>query len=130
MTVDGIAVSNTTITRPPLHSPHRNETGGLSGKPLFSLSTRQLAKTYLLTKGAVPLIGIGGISDAETAWTKIAAGASLIQLYSALVYRGPRCIADILAGLRRNCMRAGVKNISAVTGQDAERLAHHGLSGT
>jgi dihydroorotate dehydrogenase len=130
MNVDGIAVSNTTISRPPLKSPHRGETGGLSGKPLFALSTQQLAKMYVLTKGAIPLIGIGGIFDAETAWIKLRAGATLIQLYSALVYRGPQCVEDILTGLSQKCAVAGLKNISEATGVDAERLAHHGLSGT
>jgi dihydroorotate dehydrogenase len=130
MKVDGIAVSNTTVSRPPLSSPHRNESGGLSGKPLFRLSTRQLAKIHVLTGGAVPLIGVGGISNAETAWTKIRAGASLIQLYSALVYRGPQCIEEILAELGRKCAEAGIKNISEATGRDAAKLAHQGLSGT
>jgi dihydroorotate dehydrogenase len=130
MKVDGIAISNTTISRPPLSSSHCNEAGGLSGKPLFALSTRQLAKVYLLTKGVITLIGIGGIADAETAWSKITAGASLIQLYSALVYHGPKCVADILAGLSRKCASAGLKSLSAATGQEAERLAHQGLSGT
>lgn len=130
MKADGLAVSNTTISRPPLQSSNGNETGGLSGKPLFSLATRQLAKMYLLTRGAIPLIGIGGISDAETAWIKITAGATLIQLYTALVYQGPRCVEDILPGLSRKCTENGLKTISDATGRDAETLAHQGLSGT
>ena len=96
---DGIIVSNTTISRPALRSSHREQTGGLSGKPLFALSTRTLARLFLLTGGRLPLIGVGGITDAETAWIKIEAGASLIQIYSALVYRGPALIEDILLGL-------------------------------
>ena len=87
--VDGVIISNTTLSRPALQSPHAKETGGLSGAPLFELSTRQLARFYLLTKGKIPLVGVGGISNAEQAWRKICAGASLLQLYSALVFQGP-----------------------------------------
>ena len=120
--VDGIIISNTTLARPGLVSVHRSETGGLSGKPLFALSTQMLAKTYGITGGKIPLIGVGGISDAETAWMKIRAGASLVQLYSALVYRGPGLVTTILAGLKQ---RLGKDAISDHTGRD-----HQGLSGT
>ena len=87
--VDGVIISNTTISRPALQSQSAVETGGLSGKPLGRLATRQLALFYQITKGKIPLIGAGGIHDVETAWTKITAGASLLQLYSALVFKGP-----------------------------------------
>lgn len=87
--IDGLIVSNTTISRPTtLRSPQKAETGGLSGRPLFPLATRMLAETYVRVEGAFPLIGAGGIDSAATAITKIEAGASLIQLYSALVYEG------------------------------------------
>jgi dihydroorotate dehydrogenase len=99
--VDGVIVSNTTISRPHLKSPQARETGGLSGKPLFDLSTLQLALFYKMTAGKIPLIGVGGVSDVETAWAKIRAGASLIQIYSALVYQGPSLVPDICAGLER-----------------------------
>jgi dihydroorotate dehydrogenase len=128
--VDGIIVSNTTISRPPLMSRHAKEAGGLSGAPLFSLSTRVLAKLYLLTGGKIPLVGVGGISDAETAWTKLTAGASLLQLYSALVFKGPGLIAEILDGLAAKLEASGASSFSAITGRDAEKIAHHGLSGT
>jgi dihydroorotate dehydrogenase len=87
--VDGVIISNTTISRPVLQSHDAKETGGLSGAPLFDLSTRQLARFYLLTEGKIPLVGVGGIAKAEHAWSKICAGASLLQLYSALVFQGP-----------------------------------------
>jgi len=128
-TVDGIIVSNTTIARPPLKSRHAHEPGGLSGAPLFELSTRQLARLYLLTQGRIPLIGVGGIGDAETAWAKILAGATLLQLYSALVYRGPGLVAEILEGLSARLTRGG-STLATVRGRDAKAIAHQGLSGT
>lgn len=128
--IDGIAVSNTTTERPHLMSRHRSEPGGLSGRPLFSPSTRQLARLWLSTKGAIPLIGIGGISDAETAWTKITAGASLLQLYTALVYRGPGIIDEILQGIEGKCREQGYSHFREAIGSSAESLAHQGLSGT
>ncbi|MDE2384150.1 MAG: quinone-dependent dihydroorotate dehydrogenase [Alphaproteobacteria bacterium] len=97
--VDGVIISNTTITRPALHSAHGQELGGLSGKPLFELSTLRLSQFHAMTGGRIPLIGVGGISDAATALEKFRAGASLVQLYSALVYQGPRLIGEICAGL-------------------------------
>jgi dihydroorotate dehydrogenase len=127
---DGIIVSNTTVSRPALRSPLAGETGGLSGKPLFNLSTRMLARLFLLTGGRVMLIGVGGISDAETAWTKIEAGASLIQVYTALVYRGPALIEDILKGLETRLAESGLGSLSEVTGRRAAEFAHQGLPGT
>ncbi|MCJ8142778.1 quinone-dependent dihydroorotate dehydrogenase [Ancylobacter sp. A5.8] len=98
--IDGLIVSNTTISRPPtLRSAHKGETGGLSGRPLFPLATRMLAETYVRADGAFPLIGAGGIDSPETALAKIEAGASLIQLYSALVYEGLGLAERIKAGL-------------------------------
>jgi dihydroorotate dehydrogenase len=128
--IDGIAMSNTTIGRPGLRSRHAAETGGLSGKPLFALATRQLAHLRLLTKGKIPLIGIGGISDARTAWVKITAGASLLQLYSALVFNGPGLVAKILDGLIRIPAEKGFDHFTGAIGSEAEAIAHHGLSGT
>ncbi|MFK8252415.1 quinone-dependent dihydroorotate dehydrogenase [Ancylobacter terrae] len=98
--VDGMIVSNTTIARPAsLRSPHKVETGGLSGRPLFAPSTVMLAQTFARVERAFPLIGVGGIESADTAWEKIRAGASLIQLYSALVYEGLGLVPRIKAGL-------------------------------
>jgi dihydroorotate dehydrogenase len=126
--VDGVIVSNTTITRPSLHSRHKVEAGGLSGEPLFSLATRQLAKFYLTSNGKFPLIGVGGIHDVESAWTKIEAGATLLQLYSALVYRGPALITEIFEGLSLRLKGAGV-SLSEVRGCRAKEIAHQGLKG-
>jgi len=128
--VDGVIMSNTTIGRPALRSSHASETGGLSGKPLFDLSTRQLARFYLLTGGRLPLIGVGGISNAETAWLKIRAGASLLQLYSALVFKGPALIGEILSGLSVKLRQSGYGDMVEAVGCEAEALAVHGSSGT
>jgi dihydroorotate dehydrogenase len=120
--VDGVIISNTTLSRPNLHSQHSGETGGLSGRPLFDLSTRQLAKFYLLTKGRIPLIGVGGISDGATALAKIEAGASLLQVYSALVYKGPELVSDILRELTSEVTKRGA--FETWRGSKAEDLAH------
>jgi dihydroorotate dehydrogenase len=122
-------MSNTTIARPPLRSSHAKEQGGLSGKPLFKLSTLQLARLRLLTKGTIPLIGIGGIEDAETAWTKITAGASLLQLYSALVYKGPALVPEILDGLVRIAVGKGFATVAEAVGTAADAMVHQGLMG-
>jgi dihydroorotate dehydrogenase len=97
--IDGMIVSNTTISRPSLASSYANESGGLSGRPLFDLSTRMLAETHRRVEGQFPLIGVGGIDGAETALAKLDAGATLVQLYSALVFDGPELIARIKRGL-------------------------------
>ncbi len=127
--VDGIIVSNTTLGREGLRSPLAGEQGGLSGKPLFALSTRQLAKLFLLTRGAIPLVGAGGIHDAVTAIAKIRAGASLLQVYSALVYKGPALVDEILGGILAELTRRNI-SLSGLTGSEAEAITHHGSSGT
>ena len=101
--IDGMIVSNTTISRPAAVAGHRHggEAGGLSGRPLFALSTRMLAATFLRVERQFPLIGVGGVDSAEAAWTKIEAGASLVQLYSALVFSGPGTVDGIKQGLVR-----------------------------
>ncbi len=122
--VDGVIISNTTISRPPLQSRHAQETGGLSGAPLFNLSTQQLARFYILTKGKIPLVGVGGISNAEQAWTKICAGASLLQLYSALVFLGPELVQEILHGLSRKISQNKMTSLREAVGISADELAH------
>lgn len=99
--VDGMIVSNTTIARTGTIAGHQHggEAGGLSGRPLFGLSTRMLAATFLRVERQFPLIGAGGVENAATAWAKIEAGASLVQLYSALVYKGPGLVEEIKRGL-------------------------------
>lgn len=123
--IDGLIVSNTTISRP---STLRNrdkagETGGLSGAPLFALSTRMLARAYLRVENQFPLIGVGGIDSADTAWHKIEAGASLVQLYSALVYKGPSLANVINAGLVRQMEREGLATLAPVIGRRAQQFA-------
>jgi dihydroorotate dehydrogenase len=83
---------------------------------LFDLSTQQLALFHKMTDTKIPLIGVGGVSDVETAWAKICAGASLIQIYSALVYRGPSLVAKICEGLEQKLQCKGLANISAAVG--------------
>ena len=118
--IDGIVVSNTTISRPAGLPPViAAEQGGLSGKPLFELSTRVLAAFYRATGGRVPLIGVGGVSSGADAYAKIRAGASLVQLYTALVYAGPGLVGSIkreLAGLLR---RDGLASVEAAVGAEA-----------
>jgi dihydroorotate dehydrogenase len=98
--IDGMIVSNTTVSRPAsLVSPQAKESGGLSGKPLFELSTRMLAETRQRVEGQFPLIGVGGIDGPQAALAKLDAGATLVQLYSALVFDGPELIARIKRGL-------------------------------
>lgn len=118
--IDGLIVSNTTIARPEtLRSPHRGETGGLSGRPLFSPSTEILRTMRRLTKGQLVLIGVGGVSSGEDAWTKIRAGASLVQLYTALVYEGPTLVTRIKRELLACMERDKIKSIQDAIGLDA-----------
>ncbi len=115
--IDGLIVTNTTISRPEhLQSKNRNERGGLSGKPLFALSTQTLRDIYRLSHGKIPLIGVGGISSAEDAYTKIKAGASLVQLYTALVYQGFGLVREINEGLIKLLERDGFHNIKEAVG--------------
>ncbi len=127
--VDGIIVSNTTLSRAGLRSSHAGEQGGLSGLPLLQLSTRQLARMFMLTAGRIPLVGAGGVHDGPSALLKIRAGASLVQLYSALVYQGPGLVRSILDCLAAEMGRRG-EPLSSLTGRDAAALAHQGSSGT
>ncbi len=122
--LDGLIVSNTTIARPAsLVSPQLSETGGLSGAPLFRPSTEMLRQVYRLTEGRLPLIGVGGIASAEEAYEKIRAGASLLQLYSALVYQGPPLVTRIKRGLAAALRRDGFAHLRDAVGIDAGRKA-------
>ncbi len=122
--LDGMIVSNTTVARPAtLRSAARTETGGLSGKPLFAASTQILAETFLRVEGQFPLIGVGGVDSAEAAFAKIRAGATLVQLYSALVYKGPGLVREIKAGLASQARRAGLPRLTALIGRDAAAIA-------
>ncbi|WP_342359100.1 quinone-dependent dihydroorotate dehydrogenase [Terrarubrum flagellatum] len=123
--IDGMIVSNTTVARPASLRDKQlaKETGGLSGKPLFDLSTRMLAQTYMRVEGAFPLIGVGGVDSAEAAWSKIEAGATLVQLYSALVFKGPGLIAEIKRGVADRLAEEGLASIAPVIGRRASRWA-------
>ncbi|MEI8177986.1 quinone-dependent dihydroorotate dehydrogenase [Aestuariivirga sp.] len=127
--VDGIIVSNTTLARDGLRSGHAKEQGGLSGLPLLQLSTRQLARMFVLTEGKMPLVGVGGVHDGPSALQKIRAGASLVQIYSALVYQGPGLVTSILGYLAGEAARSG-GSLASLRGRDAATLAHQGSSGT
>jgi len=119
--IDGLIVSNTTISRPdPVAAlPVAAEAGGLSGPPVFALSTRVLGQIYKHTRGKLPLIGVGGIASPEDAYAKIRHGASLVQLYTALVYQGPRLVHDIKTKLPEFLRRDGFATIAAAVGVDA-----------
>ena len=122
--LDGLIVSNTTINRPDsLISERRSETGGLSGAPLFEPSTAVLRQVYSLTKGKLPLIGVGGIATGEQAYAKIKAGASLLQLYSALVYQGTGLVTRIKQELAQALRRDGFTSLQDAVGIDAGRAA-------
>jgi dihydroorotate dehydrogenase len=113
-----LVVSNTTISRPALRSHHAGETGGLSGAPLRTLATQRLRDFRKATGGAVPLVGVGGIATAEHAWERIRAGASLVQLYSAMVYEGPGLGGQIVRGLERLMRRDGFASIAEAVGSE------------
>ena len=113
-----LMVSNTSITRPPLASKHRDEGGGLSGAPIKALALQRLRDFRKATGGAMPLIGIGGIATAEDAWERIRAGASLVQLYSAMVYEGPGIAAKIVRRLPALMERDGFSSIAEAVGSE------------
>jgi len=122
--VDGLIVANTTIARPAgLRSPARDETGGLSGRPLFAPATRLLGEIYRDTAGAVPLIGVGGVSSGADAYAKIRAGASLVQLYTALIYEGFGLVRRIKADLAARLAADGFATVAEAVGVDAEKAA-------
>ena len=122
--IDALMVSNSTVARPASlrETELAREAGGLSGKPLFAPSTQLLAQAYLRAGGRIPLIGVGGIDSAQAAWTKIRAGASLLQLYSALVYKGPGLIGDIKAGLVQR-LTSECTTLAEAVGSDAAAIA-------
>jgi dihydroorotate dehydrogenase len=127
--VDAIAVANTTLSRPGLHGGLAREGGGLSGKPLFHRSTVMLARVHQATGGHVPLIGIGGIDSGETALAKIEAGASLIQLYTGLIYEGPTLIGTIKKHLTDALTTAGVASLATLRGRKASQWAAKAFDG-
>ena len=122
--ISGIIISNTTTSRPKnLLDAKQGEPGGLSGAPLFELSTQKLAQTFLAAKQRIPIIGVGGVDNAETAYTKVKAGASLIQLYTALIYKGPRLFSEINKGLSEALKNDNIDHISKAVGIEADYWA-------
>jgi dihydroorotate dehydrogenase len=122
--VDGMIVANTTLARPSTlrETTRASEQGGLSGRPLFRLSTRMVAETYVRAEGAFPLIGVGGIDTGGAALTKIRAGASLIQLYSSLIYKGLSLVDTIKTDLASTLLRTGRDTLSEIVGADAATI--------
>ncbi|KAI3426943.1 hypothetical protein D9Q98_006887 [Chlorella vulgaris] len=118
--VDGLIVSNTTITRPEPIAAHPlgKEAGGLSGRPLFELSTGVLADMYRLTGGKLPIIGVGGVSSGADAYAKIRAGASLVELYSAFAFEGPKLVPRIKRELAALLQRDGFNSVAEAVGAD------------
>ena len=114
--IEGLIVSNTTIARPSLKSAHAGETGGLSGKPLLAPSTLVLAQMHQRLGGAVTLIGVGGIASGEDAYAKIRAGASLVQLYTALAFHGPGLVGRIKRELLACLARDGFAKLTDAVG--------------
>jgi dihydroorotate dehydrogenase len=117
----GIVATNTTITRPETSDPRSRaayeKPGGLSGRPLRSRSTEIIRHLHRQTGGTLPIIGVGGIFDADDAWEKITAGASLVQIYTALVYRGPTVVKEIVVGLKARLARSGLKDLRQAVGR-------------
>ncbi|MEE1657429.1 quinone-dependent dihydroorotate dehydrogenase [Microvirga sp. CF3062] len=122
--IDGLTVSNTTVARPESLSEKAlaSETGGLSGKPLFMPSTKLLAEAFQRVERKIPLIGVGGVDSAETAWAKIRAGASLVQFYSAMVYKGPGLVGAIKKGLMQTLANEKI-SLAQALGRDASAIA-------
>jgi len=118
--IAGIVATNTIITRPETSDPELKriyaEAGGLSGRPLRARSTEIVRHLYRQTRGSVPIIGVGGIFNAEDAWEKITAGASLVQLYTGLVYEGPGVGKEIVNGLRKRLNEHGLRSVKEAVG--------------
>ena len=117
--IDGLIIANTTVSRPPLKSRHAGEQGGLSGAPLRPLALEALRRFRSASGGALPLIAAGGIATADDAWERIRAGASLVQLYSAMVYEGPGIARRISFGLAERLEREGFASIAEAVGGEA-----------
>jgi dihydroorotate dehydrogenase len=119
--IDGLIISNTTIERQNLVSDNQKETGGLSGKPLAKRSTQMIAEMYTLTKGKIPIIGVGGIFSGQDALEKVLAGATVLQIYSAFIYHGPTVVSNIKAELDVLVKSRGYKNIQEAVGKEANK---------
>lgn len=121
--IDGLVVSNTTNSRPEsLLSHHKHEIGGLSGAPIKDRSTECIRTMYKLTKGRIPIIGVGGVGSGRDAYDKLKAGASLIQVYSMMVYNGPGVVSRIRKELADIIVENGYKSVEDVVGRDQEDI--------
>ena len=121
--MDAVIATNTTVTRPGLeHESRRHETGGLSGRPLRTLSTQVIRRLYATLQGRIPIIGVGGIGSADDAWEKLVAGADLIQLYTAFIYQGPGVVSEIVRGLTEKVRAQGVANLTDALRQARRRI--------
>ena len=116
--ISGIIATNTTLSREGLTHQNKTETGGLSGKPLTDKSTEIIRTVYRLTEGKLPIIGSGGIFNAQDAYNKICAGASLVEIYTALIYKGPQIVREISEGLKLCLQKDGFSNITEAIGAD------------
>ncbi len=116
--LDGLVCTNTTLARPFEH-PLAQESGGLSGRPVAKRSTELIRRAFRRAEGALPIIGVGGVFDAQDAWEKIGAGASLVQVYTGFIYGGPRLPRRLLDGLEDRLTSAGLDSIARAVGRDA-----------
>jgi dihydroorotate dehydrogenase len=122
---DAVIAANTTIARPGLeHEPLAHQTGGLSGRPLKRLSTEIIRKLYAPLQGNVPIIGVGGIENADDAWEKLVAGADLIQVYTGLIYEGPGIVQAIVRGLAERLHASGDANLTEAVARARKQHAN------
>lgn len=122
--VDGLIISNTTIARDPsLRSAAKDEMGGLSGAPLAQRSTEMIAKFYVLTKGQLPIVGVGGVFTGQDAYEKIVAGASAVQLYTSMIFHGPPIVQKIKRELDELLQANGFDNVEKACGKKAKQYA-------
>lgn len=118
--VDGLILCNTTITRPNLINPNKEESGGLSGAPLTDISTVMISDMYKRTHGSIPIIGVGGVFSGADAYVKIKAGASLVQLYTSYIYNGPPIVGKIKRELCEILETNGFSSVTDAIGKDAK----------
>jgi dihydroorotate dehydrogenase len=126
--VSGIIATNTTIARPGLTSPHRDEAGGLSGRPLKDRSTAVIRRIYEKTGGQVPIIGVGGIENGDDAYAKIRAGATMVEIYTSFIYGGPVKVREIQERLRELLKKDGFSHVSQAVGIDVRKRSAAGDS--
>lgn len=123
--IDAVIATNTTLARPGLaDEPRAAEAGGVSGRPLRAASTRVIRRLYATLRGQIPIIGVGGIFSADDAWEKLVAGADLVQIYSAFIYRGPGVVENIISGLARKVAGTGQRSLQQAVAHARSRSPH------